>query len=241
MASLSCLLFLVALLLSEEYLPFDPTSKRTEGTLRNKTTGDIFKTTKGAPHIILSLLNDSKTDVKAAVEADIVRYGNMGIRTLAVAKMDMANECNEWQIIGLLAFLDPPRPDTKQTILDANKYGVNVKMITGDHLLIAKQTANALAMGDMIFGPENLPMLDPVTKKKTDKLGETYGNLCLAADGFAQVFPEHKYLIVETLRELGYSVGMTGDGVRYSVTRMSLLILHKYQPKAYLPYLKLCR
>ena len=64
--------------------------------------------------------------------------------------------------------------------------GVNVKMITGDHLLIAKQTAEELAMGNMIFGSENLPMLDPVTKQKPADLGKTYGNLCLAADGFAQ-------------------------------------------------------
>lgn len=70
--------------------------------------------------------------------------------------------------------------------------GVNVKMITGDHLLIAKQTAKALAMGDKIFDSENLPMLDPETKLKPAGLGKTYGNLCLAADGFAQVFPEHK-------------------------------------------------
>ncbi len=65
-------------------------------------------------------------------------------------------------------------------------------MITGDHLLIAKQTASVLSMGDKIFGSENLPMLDPETKQKPANLGKTYGNLCLAADGFAQVFPEHK-------------------------------------------------
>ncbi len=70
--------------------------------------------------------------------------------------------------------------------------GVNVKMVTGDHLLIAKQTAKTLAMGDKIFTSENLPMLDPVTKEKPPNLGKTYGNMCLAADGFAQMFPEHK-------------------------------------------------
>lgn len=113
----------------------------------------------------------------------------------------------------MLTFLDPPRPDTKQTIEDAKKYGVVVKMITGDHLLIAKETARMLDMGDYIKASVGLPMLDPVTKKKPDHLGRDYGDMCLAADGFAQVFPEHKYLIVECLRELGYKVGMTGDGV----------------------------
>mmetsp|Transcript_8467 Transcript_8467/g.18971 ORF Transcript_8467/g.18971 Transcript_8467/m.18971 type:complete len:823 (+) Transcript_8467:274-2742(+) len=194
-----------------DFLPFDPTTKRTEGHIVNTKTGSEFKTTKGAPHIILSLLSDS--DMKEQVEADVERFGTIGIRSLAIAKMDLKDERNEWKMMGLLTFLDPPRKDTKQTIIDANKYGVNVKMITGDHLLIAKQTAEALAMGNMIFGSENLPLLDPVTKQKPADLGKTYGNLCLAADGFAQVFPEHKYLIVESLRELGHSVGMTGDGV----------------------------
>jgi hypothetical protein len=59
-------------------------------------------------------------------------------------------------------------------------------------------------MGDKIFTADRLPMLDPETKAKPSNLSETYGDLCLVADGFAQVYPEHKYLIVECLRELGY-------------------------------------
>ena len=88
-----------------------------------------------------------------------------------------------------------------------------VKMITGDHLLIANETARVLGMGGYIKDAGGLPMLHPETKAKPEGLGRDYGDMCLAADGFAQVFPEHKYLIVECLRELGYKVGMTGDGV----------------------------
>ena len=88
-----------------------------------------------------------------------------------------------------------------------------LQMITGDHLLIAKNTAEQLEMGNHIFNSENLPLLDEETKKKPENLSRDYGDLCLAADGFAQVYPEHKYLIVECLREMGYIVGMTGDGV----------------------------
>lgn len=175
-----------------DFLPFDPTIKRTEGTLQHKMTGAKFKTTKGAPHIILNLLNASDIETREKVEKAVTHFGEMGIRCMAIAKKDLMDGKDEWKMMGLLTFLDPPRPDTKQTILDANKYGVNVKMITGDHLLIAKQTAKVLAMGDKIFGSDNLPMLDPETKQKPADLGKTYGNLCLAADGFAQVFPEHK-------------------------------------------------
>jgi len=198
------------------FLPFDPIVKRTEGTVKELSTGKIFKTTKGAPHVILKLVVTNNTNQKAneklttVVEEDVHSFGLRGIRTLAVAK---TNDKDQWEFLGMLTFLDPPRPDTKQTIEDANKYGVAVKMITGDHLLIAKETARVLGMGDYIKNAEGLPLLDAETKKKPENLGRDYGDMCLAADGFAQVYPEHKYLIVECLRELGYKTGMTGDGV----------------------------
>lgn len=113
----------------------------------------------------------------------------------------------EWQLLGLLTFLDPPRPDTKQTIADARKFGIGVKMITGDHLLIAKETARRLDMGTNIQSASGLPLLDQDTKKKPDGLSEKFGELIFNADGFAQVFPEHKYLIVECLREMGFKTG----------------------------------
>jgi len=188
------------------YMPFDPIVKRTEGTVVEN--GKEFKTTKGAPHVLLKLVNDPETTKKC--EADVHRFGLRGIRSLAVAKTD---DNGVWRMLGLLTFLDPPRPDTKQTIYDARKFGVAVKMITGDHLLIAKETARVLDLGLFIKSADGLPMLDPVTKTKPPNLGRDYGDMCLAADGFAQVYPEHKYLIVECLRELHYKVGMTGDGV----------------------------
>jgi H+-transporting ATPase len=120
-----------------EYMPFDPIVKRTEGTVRDKTTGKVFKTTKGAPHVLLKLIGNVP-EIVEAVERDVHSLGLRGIRSLAVAKTD---EHGDWHMLGLLTFLDPPRPDTKQTIADARGYGVAVKMITGDHLLIAKETA----------------------------------------------------------------------------------------------------
>jgi H+-transporting ATPase len=191
-----------------DYLPFDPQIKRTEGTVEDTRTGARFKTSKGAPHIILGLLGPDEEAVREAVELDVARLGEQGIRSLAVARTtdpDMV----VWKMVGLLTFMDPPRPDTKQTIKDANHYGVQVKMITGDHLLIARNTAEQLEMGTRIFPPESLPVLDPETKAKPADLGKNYGDLVLIADGFAQVYPEHKYLIVECLRELHYTVSLT--------------------------------
>jgi len=201
-----------------DYMPFDPIVKRTEGSVLDKSINKKYKTTKGAPHIILKLTHNEEVIRKC--EADVTSLGQRGIRALAVAK---TNEKDEWEMLGLLTFLDPPRHDTKETIHRAMSYGVEVKMITGDHLLIAMETARMLDLGDKIIGrpgviprirgAENLPMLDPVTKKAPPNMVEQYGDYIRHGHGFAQVFPEHKFLIVQCLREAGFKTGMTGDGV----------------------------
>ena len=103
-----------------DFMPFDPIVKRTEGTVREK--GVVFKTTKGAPHIIMKLTKDEAAIRKC--EDDVHRFGLRGIRALAVARTDSEN--GEWHLLGLLTFLDPPRSDTKETIHRAINYGVEV-------------------------------------------------------------------------------------------------------------------
>merc|ERR1711871_987298 len=203
-----------------DYLPFDPVIKRTEGTVRDKSkkinNGEKFKTSKGAPQVLLKLVEQAggcDAELKRKIEKDVTGLGKRGIRAIAVAKTD---EGGVWRMMGLLTFLDPPRPDTKDTVRLSKENGVAVKMITGDHLLIAMETARVLDMGDCIQGADGLPLLDKETKAKPENLGRDYGDRFLAADGFAQTYPEHKYLIVEGLRELNYRVGMTGDGVNDS-------------------------
>merc|ERR1712078_158062 len=178
--------------------------------------GQKFQTSKGAPQVLLKLVDGAggiDAATKKKVETDVTELGKRGIRAIAVAKTD---EQGVWRMMGLLTFLDPPRPDTKETVRLSKENGVAVKMITGDHLLIALETSRVLDMGGIIQSAEGLPLLDAETKAKPDNLGRDYGDKFLAADGFAQTYPEHKYLIVEGLRELGYRVGMTGDGVNDS-------------------------
>merc|ERR1719217_2020751 len=203
-----------------DYLPFDPVIKRTEGTVKDTSGkyngGQKFQTSKGAPQVLLKLVDGAggiDAATKKKVETDVTELGKRGIRAIAVAKTDTSGV---WRMQGLLTFLDPPRPDTKETVRLSRVNGVAVKMITGDHLLIAKETARVLDMGDCIQSAEGLPLLDKETKAKPANLGRDYGDKFLAADGFAQTYPEHKYLIVEGLREIGYRVGMTGDGVNDS-------------------------
>eukprot|EP01097_Dermamoeba_algensis_P005999 TRINITY_DN3779_c0_g1_i1.p1 TRINITY_DN3779_c0_g1~~TRINITY_DN3779_c0_g1_i1.p1 ORF type:complete len:723 (+),score=174.93 TRINITY_DN3779_c0_g1_i1:1118-3286(+) len=207
-----------------DFLPFDPRIKRTESVIKVKSTGAVFKVTKGAPHVIQKL--DPDEDKGHRVHDKVSELGEDGIRAMAIAISDPISNYVQgsetpvnWRLLGMLTFLDPPRDDTKDTIAKSEGYGVPVRMITGDHLLIAKKTCKDLNMGNMnregwpnIQGPSGLPMLGPDGKAPPD-LVEKYGKHIEFADGFAQVFPEHKFLIVETFRRLGYKTGMTGDGV----------------------------
>ena len=218
-----------------DYTPFDAEVKRTEGTLR-LPDGRHIKVTKGASAVILQLLIDAATTSQERsrakqfsnfVDDDVNDFGKRGIRTLAVARLDMGiggkGGRGQWEVLGLLPFLDPPRSDSKKTIQEAKAYGIEVKMITGDQLLIAKETGRALEMGGRMYNAQGLPNLEPgfvwqkgkqIEKRvKPKNLARDYGDMCLAADGFAHVIPEHKYLIVECLRQMGYKVAMTGDGV----------------------------
>lgn len=210
------------------FMPFDPRIKRTESTVRVRSTGKIIKITKGAPHVLHAL--DADHEKGERMMAKVSELGEDGIRAVAIAVSEPINDqwvegAEEqhikpiWHITGMLTFLDPPRDDTKETIARSQAYGVPVRMITGDHILIAKKTCKDLAMGNMerpgwplIQGPSHLPILNEEGKAPPN-LVKNYGAYIKEADGFAQVFPEHKFLVVETFRQLGYKCGMTGDGV----------------------------
>jgi len=163
--------------------------------------------TKGAPHIVLALCPD-KNKLQEQVDATVLELAERGIRSLAVAR---TNRGGRWEFLGVLTFLDPPRPDTKLTIERARAFGVEVKMITGDHAAIARETARQLGMGDNILGCEGLPGLGPDGELPANM--DEIAQQIIESNGFAQVFPEHKFILVEALRRKGFMCGMTGDGV----------------------------
>jgi H+-transporting ATPase len=183
------------------YQPFDPVHKRTEATLRG-ADGKEFKVTKGAPQVVLALSADA-AQVKPAVDKAVDEFAGRGFRSLGVAR---TAEGGSWQFVGVLPLFDPPRADAKATIATAGQIGVKVKMVTGDALAIARETARNLGMGTNIFDAAGL---GDVKQVETAKMAEAIEN----ADGFAQVFPEHKFHIVDVLQKRGHIVGMTGDGV----------------------------
>src|SRR5438034_4987722 len=188
----------------EKYAPFDPVDKRTEATIKD-ASGKVFRVTKGAPQVILALAKLSGADLEKAQQA-VNGFASRGYRTIGVA---FVRGDGPWAFLGILPLLDPPRPDSKSTIARAREYGVEVKMVTGDNVAIARQISLELDMGTNIQPATELFPGD-ITKGQipldaAEKIDE--------ADGFAQVFPEHKYAIVKILQEEGHIVGMTGDGV----------------------------
>ena len=184
-----------------KFLPFDAVSKRTEATVTG-AGGASFKVTKGAPQVILALASN-RTAVETAVDAAVDGFAARGFRSLGVAR---AEGTGQWKLVGVLPLFDPPRTDAKETIATAVEMGVDVKMVTGDALAIARETARTLGMGTDILDAAGL---GDVTRHETAATATSID----AADGFAQVFPEHKYHIVDILQERGHIVGMTGDGV----------------------------
>jgi len=187
----------------KEFKPFDPVIKRCEVTVADKNN-KIFKITKGAPQVILALLeNSDKEKTSELINKQVDEFALNGFRTLGAAR---TNDQGKWEYVGLVPLFDPPRDDSAETIKAALDLGVKVKMITGDHTAIAKQIAKKVNLKTNI--QEASAFIDK-PEKEAIKIIET-------SDGFAQVFPEHKYKIVELLQETKHIVGMTGDGVNDS-------------------------
>jgi len=183
------------------FVPFDAVHKRTEATVKGED-GKQFKVTKGAPQVILALSSDA-AKVKPAVDKAVGGFAARGFRSLGVAR---AKGDGPWQFQGVLPLFDPPRADARATVATARAMGVEVKMVTGDALAIAIETAKKLGMGTNILDASGLG-----DAKRQETASET--ELIEKADGFAQVFPEHKFHIIDVLQKCGHIVGMTGDGV----------------------------
>jgi H+-transporting ATPase len=182
-----------------KFQPFDPVRKRSEVEVR-QNDGVGFRIAKGAPQVILDLADPDQVLLKRAQTA-VETLAARGYRTLGVARTDSAGR---WHFLGLLPLFDPPRDDSASTIETARRMGVAVRMVTGDHVAIAKETASKLHLGMNIVVASDI---FPATG------GQDAIELIGPADGFAQVFPEHKFKIVRILQSAGHIVGMTGDGV----------------------------
>ena len=236
-----------------KFLPFDPVHKRAEGLYEGK---ECLIFTKGAPQVIIEQCEEDEFDKKKAYQK-VEEFAEKGFRTLGVAY----RRCEEdfYHFVGLIPLFDPPREDSKEAILEAKRKGVEVKMVTGDNIAVAKYIAKILGIGENIkdirelkgesieeyiylsqiltkaiaekFHPDaskeeiekivndimkkvkrelyNMPLPKGSVKKHESEIIEAIEK----ANGFAQVFPEDKYFIVDELQKADHIVGMTGDGV----------------------------
>ncbi len=238
----------------KRFIPFDPVRKRTEAVLEGE--GCAFVVTKGAPQVVLSLCRVAAEE-KERIEKRIAGFARKGFRTIGVAFR--RHEEDEYTFVGLIPLYDPPREDSREAIEEAKRYGVTVKMVTGDNIAVARYIADILGIGEKILDVRELrgegmgeylllsellaraftKVLHPQMEREeieryvhqiVEEVKDELLHIQLPrgtikkheseiialieeADGFAQVFPEDKYFIVDELQKADHIVGMTGDGV----------------------------
>lgn len=190
-----------------EFHPFDPVSKKVTAIVESPE-GERIICVKGAPLFVLKTVEEEHPipeDVRENYENKVAELASRGFRALGVARKRGEGH---WEILGVMPCMDPPRDDTAQTVNEARHLGLRVKMLTGDAVGIAKETCRQLGLGTNIYNAERLGL-----GGGGDMPGSELADFVENADGFAEVFPQHKYNVVEILQQRGFLVAMTGDGV----------------------------
>ena len=190
-----------------EFRPFDPVSKKVSAVVESPQ-GERITCVKGAPLFVLRTVEEDHPipeDIDAAYKNKVAEFATRGFRSLGVARK---RGQGQWEILGIMPCADPPRHDTAKTINEAKTLGLSIKMLTGDAVGIARETSRQLGLGTNVYNAERLGLGGGGTMP-----GSEVYDFVEAADGFAEVFPQHKYAVVEILQQRGYLVAMTGDGV----------------------------
>ena len=193
-----------------DFVPFDPVNKKTIGIVTN-AQGQTLQFAKGAPQVIgqiCGLGDHAGTDqISQQYFGQVDQLASHGTRALGVARSD--DQGKTWSLMGILALLDPPRPDAKETIEKAKQLGLSVKMVTGDDVAIGSEISRQLGLGQHLLSASEVFKNDKDPNHIQVDTARTVEN----ADGFGRVFPEHKFEIVKALQQRNHIVAMTGDGV----------------------------
>ncbi|RMG10786.1 MAG: HAD family hydrolase [Deltaproteobacteria bacterium] len=239
----------------DRFVPFNPVSKSSQAMLRD-AEGRRVVVMKGAPQVVIDACGESEFDREAAYRK-VEAFAENGFRTLAVALRRDGEEA--LRFVGLLPLFDPPREDSAEIIAGLRALGVEVKMVTGDNLAVARYIARLLDIGERIESIRDLKgrsteeylflaqvlskallqvLEGRLSKEEIEKKAQEITHLVRKeleemplpagtikrheseiiehierANGFAEVYPEDKYFIVEELQKADHIVGMTGDGV----------------------------
>lgn len=181
------------------FAPFDATNRRTEAVIEQN--GQRLRVMKGAVRTVAQACGLQSPAIEA-LEARVSESARKGYRTLAVAR---GSETRPPALLGLVTLFDPPRPDARQLIAELRGLGISVKMLTGDALAVASEIAQGV-------GLSNIQRVSDL-KAASAQAGNEAVDLLAGADGFAEVYPEDKYIVVQHLQAAGHVTGMTGDGV----------------------------
>ena len=181
------------------FAPFDAKNRRTEAVVEQN--GQRLRVMKGAVRTVAEACGLQPPAIDA-LESRVSESARKGYRTLAVAR---GPETGTPALVGLVSLYDPPRPDAKQLIVTLHDLGVPVKMLTGDALAVACEIGQGVGLSNI------RPVAD--LKATGAQAGNEATDLLAGADGFAEVYPEDKYIVVQHLQAAGHITGMTGDGV----------------------------
>ncbi len=190
-----------------EFTPFDPISKKVTAIVQSNQ-GERLICVKGAPPSIMKMVLEAGPlceEIINQYNEKVADFASRGYRSLGVARKQGGNP---WQLLGIMPCSDPPRHDTAKTVREAIDLGLQIKILTGDTVGIAKETSRQLGLGENIYNSERLGL-----GGGGDMPGSAIYDFVEAADGFAEVFPQHKYNVVDILQQRGHLVAMTGDGV----------------------------
>ncbi|KAL2351240.1 plasma membrane ATPase [Cryomyces antarcticus] len=190
-----------------DFHPFDPVSKKVQAVVESPQ-GERIVCVKGAPLFVLKTVEEDHPipeHIDEAYKNKVAEFATRGFRSLGVARKRGEGS---WEILGIMPCSDPPRHDTARTINEAKTLGLSIKMLTGDAVGIARETSRQLGLGTNVYNAERLGL-----GGGGEMPGSEVYDFVEAADGFAEVFPQHKYNVVEILQQRGYLVAMTGDGV----------------------------
>jgi plasma-membrane proton-efflux P-type ATPase len=181
------------------FAPFDAKNRRTEAVVEQN--GQRLRVMKGAVRTVAEACGLQPPAIET-LEARVSESAAKGYRMLAVAR---GPETGAPVVLGLVSLYDPPRPDAGQLIATLHGLGVPVKMLTGDAQAVAREIGQGVG----------LPNIRRVADLKAAgaQAGNESVDLLAGADGFAEVFPEDKYIVVKHLQAAGHVAGMTGDGV----------------------------
>jgi magnesium-transporting ATPase (P-type) len=205
--------------------PCPPFQKGGEGGLKDIVIAYV----KGAPKETLSLCTQIKIagkviELTKEERNEILRQNDLmaseGLRILAVAYKEVVS--SQWSVVskkieytaaeverdliflGIIAMVDPPRPEVKEAVSQCHRAGIRVVMVTGDYGLTAQAIAREVGIGGKIITGDELSRLSHRELKELLKQGEII---------FARVEPKDKLRVVAALQDNGEVVAVTGDGV----------------------------